>query len=57
MLYMLNQVDATILYTVNNGGVLVLSILYSCILFKEHPSRHQIIGILMAAASMLALSL
>ncbi len=57
LLYILNQVDATILYTVNNGGVLVLSILYSCILFKEQLSRHQIIGMLMAAASMLALSL
>ena len=57
MLYMLNLVDATILFTVANGGILVLSVLYSFILFKEKPARNQIIGMIMAAVSMVALSI
>lgn len=57
MLYMLTLVDATILFTVSNGGILVLSVLYSCILFKEKLSRNQLIGMLLSAVSMVALSL
>ena len=57
VMYILTLVDATILYTIDNGGVLVLSVLYSCILFKEKLSKVQIIGILMATAGIVMLSL
>ena len=40
-----------------NGGVLVLSVLYSCILFKEKLSLAQGIGIGLSMVSIIALSL
>lgn len=57
ILYVLTLIDATILYTIDNGGVLVLSVLYSCILFHEKLSKVQIIGILISVASIVMLSL
>ncbi len=57
MLYLLTQVAAPVLYTIDNGGVLVLSVLYSCVLFHEKLSGAQIAGITLSAASILMLSL
>lgn len=57
MLYLLTQVDIPVLYTIDNGGVLVLSVLYSCLLFREKLSAAQIAGIVLSAASILMLSL
>jgi len=57
MLYLLTQVEAPILYTIDNGGVLVLSVLYSAILFHEKLNAPQIAGILLSAASIIMLSL
>ena len=58
IMYILTLVEeATILYTIDNGGVLVLSVLYSCILFKEKLSKVQIIGIIMATAGIVMLSI
>ena len=57
MLYVLTLVDAAVLYTIDNGGVLVLSVLYSRILFKEKLAPAQIAGIVLAAASIVMLSL
>ena len=57
MLYLLTLVEAPVLYTIDNGGVLVLSVLYSCILFHEKPDAAQIAGIALSAASITMLSL
>lgn len=57
MLYLLTQVDAAVLYTIDNGGVLLLSVVYSCVLFKEKLSLPQGIGVVLAMASMIALSI
>lgn len=57
VLYVLTLVDATVLYTIDNGGVLVLSVLYSRILFKEKLSPAQIAGIALATVSIVMLSL
>ena len=57
MLFLLTRVDATVLYTIDNGGVLVLSVLYSCVLFKEKLSLPQKIGIALSMASIIALSI
>ena len=56
VLYVLTLVDATVLYTIDNGGVLVLSVLYSRILFKEKLSPAQIAGIALATVSIVMLS-
>ncbi|MBQ8953802.1 MAG: DMT family transporter [Clostridia bacterium] len=56
MLYVLTLVDETVLYTIDNGGVLILSVLYSFLFFHEKLSRVQLIGIALAAASIVMLS-
>ncbi len=56
MLYLLGKMDSGILHTVNNGGVLVLSFLYSMTLFKERPELTQLLGMGIAVASIVMLS-
>lgn len=56
VLYVLTLVDATVLFTINNGGVLVLSVIYSCLLFREKLSPVQIAGIVLATGSIVLLS-
>lgn len=50
-------VDASVFYTVDNGGVLMLSAIYSVLFFKEKPTVYNVIGILLAVASITMLSL
>lgn len=50
-------VDASVFYTVDNGGVLMLSAIYSVLFFKEKPTVSNVIGILLAVASITMLSL
>lgn len=56
LLYILTFVDSTVLYTIDNGGVLALSVLYSCMLFREKLNRYQIAGIALSLASIIMLS-
>lgn len=49
--------NTAILYTLENGGVLVVSALYSMILFKEKPSFLKLTGLGVAAAAMIVLSI
>ena len=57
MLYVLTLIDETVLYTIENGGVLVLSVIYSRVLFHERLNRTQLAGIALAAISIIMLSL
>lgn len=47
----------TVLYTLDNGGVLVLSAIYSVIFFKEKPNALKIAGIALAVVSIIALAI
>lgn len=44
LVYILQYVDVTILYTFDNAGVLLLSVIMSSVFFKEKLSRINIIG-------------
>ncbi|MBR6502425.1 MAG: EamA family transporter [Clostridia bacterium] len=55
LVLLLEQVDATVLYTVDNGGVMMLSAVYSITLFKEKATPLKIIGIIIAIASLCVL--
>lgn len=57
LLYLLNQVPSNVLFTIDNGGVLVLSVLCSCIFFKEKLKWEQVVGIGLAAISIVMISL
>ena len=56
LMYVLPLIDTAILYTVQNGGVLILSALYSVFLFREKLSSKKVIGIIIAVISITILS-
>lgn len=51
------MVNTAVLYTVENGGVLLLSAIYSFIFFKEKPNFGTILGMIVAAVSITVLSI
>lgn len=58
MVYLLTAMgSATVLYTINNGSVLMLGGLYSVLIFREKPTRSLWIGLLLAATGIVLLSL
>ena len=57
MLFILTLMESSILYTIDSGAVLVLSMLYSLVLFREKPSRVQAVGMLAAVASIVLINI
>ena len=55
LVLLLSQINETVLYTVDNGGVMMLSAVYSITLFKEKATPLKIIGIIVAVASLCVL--
>lgn len=51
------MVNTAVLYTVENGGVLLLSAVYSFVFFKEKPQMITVIGMITAAVSITVLSI
>ena len=52
---LLTYVNVAVLYTVNNGGVMMLSAVYAITLFKEKATALKIIGIILAVISLCVL--
>lgn len=57
LLYILTLMDSSVLYTIDSGAVLVVSILYSLVLFKEKPTWEQVIGMAVAVASIVLINI
>lgn len=57
LMYVMRSVNITVLSVVNNGGVLALSAIFAFTIFREKMEKHTVIGILMACASIVMLSL
>lgn len=57
MLYLLRHLSASILYTMDNGGVMVMSAICSVLFFREKLRSNQIAGIALATASIVMISL
>ena len=51
------MVNTAVLYTVENGGVLLLAAVYSFVFFKEKPQLMTVIGMITAAVSITVLSI
>ncbi len=51
------MVNTAVLFTVENGGVLLLSAVYSFVFFKEKPQVSTIIGMIVSAVSITMLSI
>lgn len=57
LMSILPLMPSSILYTIDNGGVLTASILYSLILFKERPTWEQFLGMGTAVVSIVLINL
>ena len=57
LMAVLPRINSVVLFTVENGGVLLLSCLYATFLFHEKPLPGKVAGILIAVVSMTLLSL
>ncbi len=57
LLYILTLMESSVLYTIDSGAVLVLSILYSLVLFKEKPTWEQVVGMAVAVASIVLINI
>ncbi len=57
LLYNLTQMESSVLYTIDSGAVLVLSILYSLVLFKEKPTWEQVAGMAIAVGSIVLINI
>lgn len=57
LMQVMKNVNVTVLSVVNNGGVLVLSAIFAFTVFKEKMEKHTLIGMLMACASIVMLSI
>lgn len=56
LMYGLSLINVAVLYTLNNGGVLLVSVLWSVIFYKEKLNPTKIVGLILAAGSLVALS-
>ena len=57
LLYILTLMSSSVLYTIDSGAVLVLSIIYSLVLFKEKPTWEQVVGMGIAVASIVLINI
>lgn len=57
LMWVMKSVNVTVMSVINNGGVLVLSAVFAFTLFREKMEKHTVIGILMACASIVMLSI
>lgn len=55
LVFLLKEINETVLYTVDNGGVMMLSAIYSITLFKEKATPLKVMGIIIAVASLCVL--
>ena len=56
LLYAMKSINLTVLNVVNNGGVLAVSAIFAFVIFREKPAARTIVGIIMACASIVMLS-
>ncbi len=52
LVYIMSLIDVAVLFTVENGGVLIMSALYATFLFKEKLTTPKMIGLVIAVISM-----
>jgi len=57
LMWVMKSVNVTVMSVINNGGVLVLSAVFAFTIFREKVEKHTVIGILMACASIVMLSI
>ncbi|MBQ3708399.1 MAG: EamA family transporter [Clostridia bacterium] len=57
LMHALSLINVAVLYTLNNGGVLIVSVLWSVLILREKLGRFKVIGLILAIAAVFALSI
>ena len=57
LIYIIPLINITVLYTFDNAGVLLFSVLASCIFFREKLSKINVVGCGLMAIGLMAISL
>lgn len=57
LMHALGLINVAVLYAMDNGGVLLLSVLWSVVFFKERLSRNKLIGLILAVIAIFALGI
>lgn len=57
LMHCLSLINVAVLYSLDNGGVLLVSALWSALVLKEKLDRNKIIGLVLAFAAIVALSI
>lgn len=57
LLYILTLMESSILFTIDSGAVLMVSILYSLVLFHEKPSWQRVVGMAIAVGSIVLINI
>lgn len=56
LMHALSLINVAVLYTLNNGGVLIVSVLWSVVILREKLGRLKVVGLILAIAAVFALS-
>jgi len=57
LMYVLSLVNVAVLYAMDNGGVLIVSVLWSAVILKEKLGGKKIVGLVLSIAAIFALSI
>lgn len=57
LMYALGLVNVAVLYAMDNGGVLLVSVLWSAVILKEKLGKKKIIGLILAVIAIFALGI
>ena len=57
LMHALGLINVAVLYAMDNGGVLLISVLFSVVFFKERLSRNKLIGLVLATIAIFALGI
>ena len=57
LMHCLSLINVVVLYSINNGGILIISVLWSVLLLKEKIGIKKIIGLVLAITAVFGLSI
>ena len=57
LMHILSLVNVAVLYTMDNGGVLIVAVLWSALVLKEKLGKYKIVGLILSIAAVFALSI
>ena len=57
LMYTLNHINVVVLQSLNNGAILIVSVLWAMIILRERIGRNKLVGLILAVSAVVALSI